>query len=328
MTPRSDSGWRRAWSRRRRGRTTTRAWQQRERRGQGGGAAGARPDGLSGRISGLRIWFATVIAAALAAMLGNWIIATPGVLFDVPEVQDGLRPGPELSVSVEKVQLDDEGLSKVTREDHRPDARLAALMARPNAVTAPAFDEALRAVGGVNLETLTIRTVFTSRRSQQINIVDIQPEILERTAPWSGSLFSAPSQAGAPTMNLMLDMDRPRPQARDAVFDNSTGKMEPGKPFFAQRTITLRDGKQQVVLVRARTLRHYVSFRLRVTYLLGDDRRTVTVDDKGRPFELTAFSGDADYLKPEYRRIFTLQGDFSLCQTTPPAATPCPDDEP
>lgn len=255
-------------------------------------------------------------------MLGNWIIATPREVVDVPAIQDGLRSGPELAVSVDMVQLDDEGLSKVTRDDHRPDAQLTALMAEPGAATATGFDQALREVGAVNLETLTLRTVFTSRRNQQINIIGIEPEIVARTAPWSGTLFSAPPQAGSPTMNMMFDMDRVRPQARDAVYDDASATIKPGKPFFAQRTITLRDGKQQVVLVRAHTERHYVSFRLRVTYMLGDDPKTLTVDDDGRPFELTASSDDASGTGSQYRRVFELQSDFSLCQTLPPTACP------
>ncbi|MER5769878.1 hypothetical protein [Streptomyces sp. NPDC001985] len=277
-----------------------------------------------GRLLQMRSWLAALIGAALALMITGGIMALPGQLVNVPSVKDDIRSGPDVSAVVAKAQLDDEGLSRVTREDHRPNASLRNFLSAPGAVGSPEYDERLRAVGAVNLEKLTLRVVFTGHRNQTVNIVNIEPEIVRRGAPWSGTLFGAPSQAGSPTMNMMFDLDRPRPVAREARFDGEKGRIEPGRPFFGERTITLKDTKQQVVLVRAVTARHHVSFRLKVTYMLGSRTKSVTVDDRGKPFQVTAVSGGSDRLEDlKYRRVFMLQGDFSLCQAVPATNSPC-----
>ncbi|MXG29814.1 hypothetical protein [Streptomyces sp. YIM 132580] len=257
-------------------------------------------------------------------MITGGIMALPGQLFNVPSLKDDIRSGPDVSVAVAKVQLDDEGMSRVTRKDHRPSTSLRRFLAQRGAASSPDFDQRLQSVGAVNLERLTLRVVFTGHRNQTVNIVNIQPEIVERGAPWSGTLFSVPSQAGSPTMNMMFDLDRPRPVARKATFDEEKGGIAPGGPFFGEQTITLKDTGQQVLLVRAVTARHYVAFRLKATYMLGDRTRSVTIDDHGEPFQVSAVSGGPDRLKDaKYRRIFVLENDFSLCQIVPVTASAC-----
>ncbi|MFD7548523.1 hypothetical protein [Streptomyces sp. NPDC059816] len=316
--PRRSTDERRGPLARRQGRATTRAAQRRPPHEGPAGTqeAGPDPTGATGRVSG-RMWLAGLAAVVLGAALGAWLSGLPWLLFDKSSVKDDLRSGPDLGTAVAKVQLDDEGMSRATREDHRPDASLRRFLARPMVAASPEFDGRLAAVGAVNVDKLTVRVVFTSRRSQLINIIDITPEIVKRERPWSGTLFDAPPQGGSPTMNMMFDLDRPRPLARDAGFDEKRNTLAPGKPFFAQRTISLLGGKQQVVLIRTETKRHYVAFRLKVTYMLGDRTKTTVIDDRGSPFRLTALNGSQDRKNLKYPRVYEFHKGFSLCQTRP-----------
>ncbi|MYT82346.1 MULTISPECIES: hypothetical protein [unclassified Streptomyces] len=277
-----------------------------------------------GRLLQARGWLAALLGGVLALMITGGIMALPGQLFNVPSLKDDIRSGPDVSVAVVKVQLEDEGMSRVTRRDHRPSASLRQFLSRQGAAASPDFDQRLQSVGAVNLERLTLRVVFTGHRNQTVNIVNIEPEIVERGAPWSGTLFSVPSQAGSPTMKMMFDLDRPRPVARKAKFDEEKGRISPGGPFFGEQTITLKDTAQQVVMVRAVTARHYVAFRLKATYMLGNKTRSVTIDDRGKPFQVTAVSGGSDRLEDvKYHRVFALDNDFSLCQTVPATPSAC-----
>ncbi|MFD4797858.1 hypothetical protein [Streptomyces anulatus] len=53
-------------------------------------------------------------------MITGGIMVLPGQFFNVPSLKDDIRSGPDVSAVVAKVQLDDEGMSRVTRKDHRP----------------------------------------------------------------------------------------------------------------------------------------------------------------------------------------------------------------
>ncbi|WP_445394841.1 hypothetical protein ACSMX9_16325 [Streptomyces sp. LE64] len=278
------------------------------------------PAGLLRRTFRDHTWLTGALGVALGAFLTIVGTKLPGDFVNVPALRDELRSGPDVSSAVMPVYLDDEGRTKATRTEYRPNRRMLDALGRPGMAASPEFENAMQEAEAVHVDKLTLRLVLTAHRNQQVNVIDITPEIVERSAPWSGTLFSVPSEAGSPTMNMIFDMDRPLPVARDAAFDDKTNELVGGKPFFAQRTITLRDTKQQVVFVRATADRHYVAFRLKVTYMLGGQRKTTTVDDLGRPFRLTAFKGDQEQGTADYPRVFSLQGDFSLCQSLP--ATP------
>ncbi|MYS19904.1 hypothetical protein GTW78_06525 [Streptomyces sp. SID4948] len=168
---------------------------------------------------------------------------------------------------------------------------------------------------------MTVRLTLTGNRNQRIDILDIQPDIVRKTPPLSGTYVCAPPQGGPSTMNMMFDMDRPRPIARDVGF-GSNDEAIPGKPFFGQRTITLGDTEQQVVLARAFTAHHYVAFRLAVTYMLGATEKHTVIDDHGSPFQVTAINLGPGGKGTSYRRVFSLQDDYSVCQSAGPGASP------
>jgi hypothetical protein len=261
-------------------------------------------------------------------LLTSGLLALPGQLLNPLSVKDDVRRGPDFSVAVDPVRLDDEGKSAVTQKEFRPSAAQVRMLARPNAATTAGFTGLLRSIGAVNLDAVTVRVTLTAHRNQQIDIQDIRPLIVARSAPLSGSLLCVPSQGGAPTMNMLFDMDRPFPVAHDVKFGNDGGTDNGGNPqkglgppFFAQRTLTLRDNQQQVLLIRAVTRRHYVAFRLEVTYMLGSQKKKTVIDDHGKSFKVSALVPAPAGGTPAYRSVYAMRSDYSIGRIDPLALT-------
>jgi hypothetical protein len=274
------------------------------------------------------VWVGTIVLGVLGTLLTGVLLALPGQLLNPLSAKDDLRSGPDFSVGVDVVRLDDEGRSAVTQDEFRANAAQVRMLARPNSATTTGFTGLLRSIGAVNLDTLTVRVTLTGHRNQQIDIEDIRPLIVARSAPLSGSLLCVPSQGGAPTMNMLFDMDRPLPVAHDVKFGNDDGTDSGGNPqegvgppFFAQRTITLQDNEQQVLLIRAATRRHYVAFRLEATYMLGSQKKETVIDDHGKPFQVSALAPTPAGGPSVYRSVYAMRADFSLRRIDPLSLT-------
>lgn len=283
-----------------------------------------RQHGLRAWARSTRLWVGAVIVGSLAALFNSGILALPGQLVDTPAAKDKVRRGPDFSMSTEVVREDDEGRSAVTRQELRLSAAQEQMLARPGSVGSTAFDQLLRAKAAANLDVVTIRVTLTGHRNQEIDIEDIRPLITARTAPLSGSLLCAPPQGGAPTMNMLYDMDRPFPVAHDVQppKNNDGGLKEGlGPPFFDQRTITLHDHEQQVLLIRAVTAQHYVAFRLEADYLLGTQKKRAVIDNHGKPFEVSALILTPPGGKSAYRSVYRMQDNFSLRRVNPTGPT-------
>ncbi|WP_328500706.1 hypothetical protein OG828_08665 [Streptomyces sp. NBC_00457] len=268
-------------------------------------------------------WLIPIVLLGVATSIEHQITALPdrigGWLSSYDRPQDRAGDGPDFSASVDLIRLNDEGRSAVTPGDFRPSAKQTRLLADPGAAASPGFTALLRSAGAVNLETLTLRLTLTGRRAEKVNILDIQPVSVRRSDPLAGTLFDAPPQGGSDTSTVLLDLDRPFPIVRRAVFSAEDDSLKPGPPFFARQTIVLAHREQHVVVLRATSLRYYVAFRLRVTYMVGDRQKHTVIDDRGRPFQVTGLKQDPD----SYRRVFTFgKHGLSFCQSSGPDENP------
>ncbi|MFF4749441.1 hypothetical protein ACWD5R_21475 [Streptomyces sp. NPDC002514] len=277
--------------------------------------------GLAAWVRSTKVWVGTVVVAVLATLVTNGLLTVPGQLFNSEDAKDRLRQGPDFSVTVDFVHLDDEGRSGVTKDEFRPSAAQESLLARQGSAGTAAYTRLLHSIGAAGLDTLTLRVTLTGHRNQQIDIKDLQPLIVTRTAPLTGTLLCAPSQGDLSTMNMLIDMDRQFPVAHDVKFGGGPGaeggaSVEMGPPFFARRTVTLRDNEQQVLLIRAVTQRHYVAFRLEASYMLGSHEKKTVIDDHGKPFQVTALLS-ATGKASAYRSVYRLQQDFSMRRIDP-----------
>lgn len=270
-----------------------------------------------------RLWLIPVLATGLALSLQQQIVELPSRIAGmIRDSGSDAASGPDFAAAVEVVRVDDEdGFSAATSGDFRPSAAQSRFLAQPMSSASKKFDGLLRSTGAVNVGKQTLRLVLIGLRDQQVNILDIHPVIVRRASPLAGTLFAVGAQAGSPTFQIVYDLDRPYPVAHKAVLDEHTSELEPGPPFFAGTTITLHRDEQNVVVLRATTRRFYAAFRLDVTYMLGNRRMHKVIDDHGRPFQVTGVSRGPDG-KDRYRRVFTAQSDYSMCQTVGPGADP------
>jgi hypothetical protein len=277
---------------------------------------------MSARARSLHAWLIPIVLVGVGTLIQDQITALPdrigGWLSSNDRPQDRAGTGPDFSVSVDLIRLNDEGRSAVTPDDFRLSAEQTRLLAQPGAAASPGFTALLRSAGAANLETQTLRLTLTGRRVEKVNILDIQPIFVRRSTPLAGTLFDAPPQAGSNSSTLLLDLDRPFPVVRQAVLDAEDGRFKPGPSFFARQTIVLANQEQHVVVLRATSLRHYVAFRLRVTYMIGDRKQHTVIDDRGGPFQVTGAQQGSD----SYRRIFRLENGFSFCQFSGPDKNP------
>jgi hypothetical protein len=262
-------------------------------------------------------WIIGIVLASTATVVGAILTGIPSQLFDARAVKDQIRPGGDISVVAEIVYLADEDRSMATGENYSPDAQLRHMLAQPGAAggESPQFTQRVRAVGGANLNKLTIRTTLEGRRNQQVRIFGLRPEITESGRPLAGTLFDTQPQAPSPNLQLKINFEEPSPVVREVVTDPDTQEQRDGDPYFDRNTISLDDREQQVLNVRAEVSSKYIAFRLAVDYRLGNgqDMKTFVVDNNGQPFRISGYHFNEDK-QLSYQRVFWMQEDFSFCE--------------
>lgn len=258
----------------------------------------------------------TVLVAAVMAVVTTQAPQWFDQIGDHSERLDELRAGPEIRTTVTKVYLDDEGRTMATAQGHQPDLELRDKLDQPGAAADQDVLDRLERSGGVRVEALTLRLILEGRRNQQIRITDIVPEVVERSEPLAGTLFFMPAQGGEPSLSLLLDLDQIHPVAREVAEDSTPFDLKPGPPYFDANTISLKEGEQQVVVMRVRTQHSFFTFRIRIDYQIGGQPKSITVDDAGKPFTITALHPGPEPGTLSYEHAFWLNGDFSLCEIT------------
>lgn len=261
--------------------------------------------------------------------------------------------GPAVIVSAEPTFLDDEGYTMATPVGSRPGPQLVHLISQPDGAASASFLPDVRAIGGVNVNVLSIRLIVTGNSSDGVRVIDVRPVSLHRSAPLGGTLFLIPPQAGNATIKMMFDLDEVNPIARDIahpachpvtqgdivfcaplkrspypqeVFDGTVGgELDPGSPFFDNETIHLAGGEQQVLYIRAQVAHFYATFDLEIDYIVGssgEDVHKVIVTDHGQPFQVTAMPPGAKPDTVSYQEAFNNIGNLSLCPVADPSLVP------
>ncbi|GAA1520205.1 hypothetical protein GCM10009677_61820 [Sphaerisporangium rubeum] len=147
----------------------------------------------------------------------------------------------------------------------------------------------LQAVGAasVNKQYLTIK--LAGPRNQSISIDEIRPVNIKRTKPLTGALVNFPPQDGGEALQMILDFDEAQPQARDKAGKDFE-EAKPGDIYFRNRTITLKNGFEDTVIIKSITTRWSVSFELRIDYRISGKPKHLILTNNGRPFALTALN--------------------------------------
>ncbi|MFI5960022.1 hypothetical protein [Cryptosporangium sp. NPDC051539] len=187
----------------------------------------------------------------------------------------------------------------------------------------------LRAAGAADPNVLTVRVTLEGRRNQPVKIDAIEAVNVQRRNPYSGIFLSIPPQGPGNTIKMMLNLDEVRPVVRAAIpvpsgdppRTTERDGVRPGSPYFADKTLTIDDAEEDALVVQSIAARWATSFDLRITYRLGDQTRSLLVDNDGHPFAVTPLNcidhsvSDRGQLVSEghvsYQQVWELKNDFT-----------------
>ena len=175
----------------------------------------------------------------------------------------------------------------------------------------PQLYQSFKASGGADVGAVFITLTFTNTSNKAVDIVDIvDASIVDRSlsAPWTGTLISAPGQGYVNNIKMNFNLDSTIPVAI------GQGK----QPFFANGNILLPPGEPTTLLILATTANHAVSFRVQFGYIVNGVRQTITVGQGSKPFSISAFNCKTS----PYRRIYGIvQPQGTIQQMTSKVAT-------
>jgi hypothetical protein len=120
---------------------------------------------------------------------------------------------------------------------------------------------------------------------QTVQITEARPVDVECGAPLGGTYMSNPD-AGRPPERLTIDIDKPNAQ----FLISSPDLDQPPVPLF-ERKIDLPKNTTQPILLVAQSAKAHCKFRVRFDYTANGEQKQFTVDQNGKPFEVT---GKAD----------------------------------
>jgi hypothetical protein len=103
--------------------------------------------------------------------------------------------------------------------------------------------------------------------------------------PLTGTLLFSPNAGGDADIRLGFNLDSDNTEAYAATGWDATA----WKPdYFANFTVSINPGSQQVFNLRTWVSKFSCEFRFKMTVLDGEKKVTELVDDQGQPFRVSA----------------------------------------
>lgn len=112
------------------------------------------------------------------------------------------------------------------------------------------------------------------------------------TSPLRGTLFLAPPQAGDFSIRMGFNLDSPEPVALE-IHGNQIPDSAPY--YFADYTVSINPGAQQVFDLFAQALNHACTFRYRATILEGKTKVYQVIGDGNEPFRVSGLRNNSAY---------------------------------
>ncbi len=144
------------------------------------------------------------------------------------------------------------------------------------------FDRWAIANGGVDPRLGITRVILEGNRSSTVEILGIRANA-QCQQPLDGTIFYSPTAGANPVARMEFNLDSPDPIAQKA-----TGGFVSSQPYFETTTISLAPGEHQVIDMVAVTHHHFCRYTYTLKVLDGDKISTETIDDSGKPFEVSA----------------------------------------
>lgn len=146
----------------------------------------------------------------------------------------------------------------------------------------------LESFGGVNVQGAEIQIVLSGNDTQAVVIAGMQT-VKHCAAPLTGTLFESTVPGPSVDTRVGFNLDNRLPIAQDLEDNN------PNADFFADHTISLRQGETQTLLVVAETRQQYCQFTFKLIVDTSNGQVAEPITNNGKSFEVTAAVGMADY---------------------------------
>ncbi|MGW6063182.1 hypothetical protein [Streptomyces sp. NPDC055189] len=152
--------------------------------------------------------------------------------------------------------------------------------------------------GGVPSSFRTIALTISGRSDKQLRITNIDLIKENCTPPLTGTLFLNGGTNGGETKtkSLFFNLDDRLPEPTD----------EQGEPFFARKSVTLKNGESETIAAFVRANERTCGFTFRFTVVVpGRDPVKQEISDTGKPFRLTApADGEEEHPYNRYRAMY------------------------
>jgi hypothetical protein len=248
------------------------------------------------------VWLAGIAATLVGALL---LVLVPQVI-DTPAAKDKVRaavqPGGEQDVR-SSVQFNDPAIQLVTPTGITLTPRQRRYLSTwkfgqfgpdqapqdPDGYSMEKLVDELRAAGAANPDELYLVIKLEGRRNQPLFVDNVRPINVKRTRPYAGTLVNIPPQEGGDTSKMIFNFDEIDPRAHQVISPEG-GPYKPGGLFFNDKTLTIKDGEQDSILVKSITTRSAVTFEIQIDYRIGGQPKHLIINNRGRPFALTPFN--------------------------------------
>jgi hypothetical protein len=225
---------------------------------------------LAGIGGGIATWILTTTQHATKRVLGESAggplvvhIAAPGTFFAAHPF------APYYVMSHSRFPAGPNGLSKDAR-DEKSDSGLDLAW--------------LEAHGGIAGSPQIVRLELRGTADEPVTITAIRPLVVKRSAPVRGWYVASPACGVEPVRVAEINLDKPGSPAE--MFDESTGEK------IAALSVTRTDAEQ--IELHAETSRA-AAWRARLFYSGPKGDGSVTIDDSGKPFEVTTETASEGY---------------------------------
>ena len=161
-------------------------------------------------------------------------------------------------------------------------------------------------LGAVEANRAVLTITVQGRSSQAAVLQQLRVRVLQKDAPLSGNVFSEMGCGGVQTVrnfSVNLDSQQPalvgQPGARfvpDPTDPSHEIMQQAPSPAFPFR---VSENDVEVFAVTANTGFSHVAWVLDLDWTSEGKTGTVTIDDRGRPFETTAASGLPEYIQED-----------------------------